>query len=735
MQSRAILILDDVPLEELIKSKLESSLSCQISHSTIITKNQPLLKILDDIGEKSPEAEAIYINAHLAFKEFPHRHQCGGIELFKHIRLMPTDSLQDFDKEFSEAFDKVRLLPVILGILHPLEHYVRAKVDNVIILSPGCKCIRLPELANTQISPEDLCSFEAFENLQEQIKDYVVFTSEDEISTEHDYRNKAGVARFLKEFCELSVDGANSVIQNYNCMLKTSLWLKKKVFFEDKNKPLEKSDGTSKTQQLKDLCAKKKFLYIDDEHRFGWSSALYAGLLGGTPKIETFQKEEAIIITEDRCFSVIDSYQEAESFFMKEKCLVEKNIKKWSEAEYKYLEKKREYRNNSPRFKSALEEAEKDFDLKTKYLQESRTNEELSKNALDEASKSFEESAHSLRVMCAEMYTSNQEDSESQEFLDIIQKTGDYWKELVSVREKNQKAIKESEEKQKAFEESKQKREICQKQYDNAEQSLEEAKESYNNAKETLDKFSLYALIFLDLRLEQSDKERAIEQISGIRLLKQIRELNPGIPIIIFTASEKVLSYRTAMELGADGYWIKNTTTGMDLKDLIARYLDKEKDFKSYAVWIKIKQIETKKEIHGYTYTTKSQVRRMLGESERANINDLLRGTFFLLKQEVSELAFYNWSVLNMKLIQEIRYRHEKEEQKANSTRPTENEAWRNLITRNTIPEAQNENKLRQYRNKIAHVRQDAIVEIRSASHDDAIEFFKFTLERLLSNP
>lgn len=84
MRSRTILVLDDVPLEELIKSRLESSLGCQISPSAIITKNQPLLKILDDIVIMSTYLmRLLYVNAHLTFEEFPYRHQCEGIEFFK----------------------------------------------------------------------------------------------------------------------------------------------------------------------------------------------------------------------------------------------------------------------------------------------------------------------------------------------------------------------------------------------------------------------------------------------------------------------------------------------------------------------------------------------------------------------------------------------------------------------------------------------------------------------------
>jgi len=78
----------------------------------VSTKDKHIDEILKDITGKANDIHAIFINAHLKCKNYPYRHQCdrhqcGGIELLKHIRLT---------KELGNA----RLLPIILGTLLPV---------------------------------------------------------------------------------------------------------------------------------------------------------------------------------------------------------------------------------------------------------------------------------------------------------------------------------------------------------------------------------------------------------------------------------------------------------------------------------------------------------------------------------------------------------------------------------------------------------------------------------------
>jgi CheY-like chemotaxis protein len=72
-----------------------------------------------------------------------------------------------------------------------------------------------------------------------------------------------------------------------------------------------------------------------------------------------------------------------------------------------------------------------------------------------------------------------------------------------------------------------------------------------------------YDIVFLDLRLlKEEDKSIQIDSIddfTGTKVLKVIKEINPGIQIIIFTASNKVWNIEKLLELGANGYYIKES--------------------------------------------------------------------------------------------------------------------------------------------------------------------------------
>jgi len=73
-------------------------------------------------------------------------------------------------------------------------------------------------------------------------------------------------------------------------------------------------------------------------------------------------------------------------------------------------------------------------------------------------------------------------------------------------------------------------------------------------------------LILLDVRLfpqYDNSKGNSIQNMSGARILKEIRKKYPGIPIIITTASNKMQTYEELLRLGADAYWVKE---GLDEK-------------------------------------------------------------------------------------------------------------------------------------------------------------------------
>lgn len=98
-----------------------------------------------------------------------------------------------------------------------------------------------------------------------------------------------------------------------------------------------------------------------------------------------------------------------------------------------------------------------------------------------------------------------------------------------------------------------------------------------NNLKSQLFGSFTYDLILLDMRLDKkSDQAKTTENISGLALLKTIMQINPFIPVIMFTASNKIGTYQKAIEIGAKGFWIKNISSANELKKMCFCQLESE---------------------------------------------------------------------------------------------------------------------------------------------------------------
>lgn len=74
-----------------------------------------------------------------------------------------------------------------------------------------------------------------------------------------------------------------------------------------------------------------------------------------------------------------------------------------------------------------------------------------------------------------------------------------------------------------------------------------------------------YDLIFLDLRLLEEENYlslntlQSIEEFSGALVLNKIKDQDPSLPVIMFTASQQAWNFVQLLELGADGYFIKES--------------------------------------------------------------------------------------------------------------------------------------------------------------------------------
>lgn len=57
----------------------------------------------------------------------------------------------------------------------------------------------------------------------------------------------------------------------------------------------------------------------------------------------------------------------------------------------------------------------------------------------------------------------------------------------------------------------------------------------------------------------EENRELAPDDMSGMNILKRIKQVNPGNQVIIFTASSKSWNLKALMDNGADEYYLKES--------------------------------------------------------------------------------------------------------------------------------------------------------------------------------
>jgi len=706
--------LDNDAFAQALQRALQGALRCEVSIYFVLEVT-PLDQILLELKDKGESVDVVYINAHLVYQECPDPSYCGGLELFKHIRLTPS-------------LGRVSLLPVILAVLDSPERYIRLRADNVIIFSPGCAIYHLPfSLHQLREALNDLHSFDSPKEMQTSLRDFVILTAEDKIASQHAYRNRVGLPKFLIEFCDDLIPDNHTIIGNYERMVLTSLWLKKMTFLQE-GQPTRSSVVEITPQELVRRCQGKRFIYIDDEHQLGWSWGLYTGLFGNAPESSIFGRQDEMIDTDG--LLCISSFQKAKEFFEKRRRQIEEGLTAWADAEEKYRLKVQEYNEAYSR----LQQARDRINESKRRKEEIKGILENCKKQLEEKEKNFKEilkdfSEYFAGIWAGELNPDAQ-NKELQQRIDALHRAKEEFilalrsqqnaqKEWQDAESRFQQAEKELEEANKAFREA-------QSEYKEAENNLKRAQISLQNT------FLTYSLIFLDLRLEQPlDERREIGEISGIRLLKQIKEFDPSIPVIVFTASEKALSYEKAKALGADGYWIKGISSGSDLRKEIVECIERA-ELRQF--WLQIRQLELKNEVFCLQFENGQLSLRQMNDSERQQVLKWLKESFLLLYQKeirgiegvLEEYSVYDRVVLNMGLIQEVRYKGVRDE------------SWEHLSKSWKIP--LDDQELRKLRNDVAHayeVERGRIVRIRESSvvsDKDARKVLEYTLRWLLDD-
>jgi len=717
------LILDD---SETFSSGLAQAIGTSVP--PIVVKNKTIPELLRLISTTPKETEAILVSSHLLFDRDTGRYNLNGVELVQHIRL-------------TESLEPVNCLPIIVYGWDDLVSCLKARPDNVILLASGMAYVQLPATVNTfRKALEQIERFNSFAELKQAIRDHVLLTSSEQAASSHDYRNKAGVAKLTQEFALTGDSILDALEESYREILDNDLWLKKYSFINSLRLPAVEQEQSSEEQvRFKELTRGKKFLYIDDQHRVGWSYVLYAGLSPDNLSAEFFKAPDRCLTTPNGRFVAVDSYDLAMSMVEKEKNEFDTLLARWAEAEWRWSEANRSLRSarqNLTVAEKTNEEISRRIADAEKNLKACEISSTEKRNSFREKTKAFAQTWAEIETGPAEMPDTVIEDKKYQEGLEILNTARrDFVDALKSYQSAQKNLLKLKDDQS----QSQKRLESTRIQFDQSKQEYESSKDEYENTSLNLHSLFPWNLIFLDLRLVQPDDETIpIKYSGGMRLLDEIKSFDPSIPIIVFTASEKAMSYEESLRLGADAYWMKGISSGQQLRGYIVGCVDS-----AYLkeIWLKIRKVDAKKEIHCLVLRESGSLEQTVltqENLERKQILKLLRDSFFLLRSNTASYGqsfeshdVYGDVALNMGLIQEIRYKEGGEGAKL------EGKIWNNLIRENKIPRDEQE-VIRSLRNIAVHafeLRRSGNIRTSPVAKEDALKSFHLTLDRLLANP
>lgn len=170
--------------------------------------------------------------------------------------------------------------------------------------------------------------------------------------------------------------------------------------------------------------------------------------------------------------------------------------------------------------------------------------------------------------------------------------------------------------------------------------------EIINEAKKKVSDFDP-DIVLLDLRLCDSDFDDSIKpkELSGIKILEEIKLINKGIQVIITTASNKAWNYEAGEKYGANGYIIKQGSSNV-IEDL--------KNLKS-VIEFKILQAPFLKEIHKRFQNIKTLIFHLNSEIDdfKSDGEGNLEVAYTLIEKSFYTPRFINYSYLQLFLILE----------------------------------------------------------------------------------
>lgn len=483
------------------------------------------------------------------------RQSQAGIDILKHIRYTCLDD------KFSEF---IRFAPVVLYSLESDWELLQRKPGSLIIHSPNVTFLRLPEGFSNFEDPAffDLILSRKVPCNPKNLLPFLYSDIPDGVSLyDHSYRNLAGAPKLIQEFTdEQVVPDSDSIFENYNNLRKKDLAFKQIGQMHDslvpgaRPIPDEWKFFRKQTQQM-------RVLYIDDQHKEGWSFALYTGLRGRQPIENRF----------DHNFIVTHS-------FISTKNLLTNNIDRFNKE-----------LNISKSINLLLEKAKETYNIKQHALV--NLNSEISqaiqaKNIIEKQLLAAETTLNNCKstlitsmqsVLDSYIALDDELAGKTHQKLDELKQVGQRMENFNPVLDKYFHARKQFEEKFNELAEAEKNLlslqnslEILKDEFNKSQKELNHCKNLSVANQNVINNYPGFDIIFLDLRLDPiKDSNCPVEKSSGFLLLKEINSFCPIIPVIVMTASQKASTLKAVSGAGYDSYWIKGRETGIELRALI----------------------------------------------------------------------------------------------------------------------------------------------------------------------
>ncbi len=635
--------------------------------------------------------------------ETSRRYEQNGVRLLKHLRLTPE-------------LGDLRRMHAIIFSFEPVEELIRRAPESLPLLSGGVTFLRLPEGLEKLQDPDFVARRFAIrgDTAGVKIAASVRIDYRDDPLDPHSFRNRFGALKLCKEFAGdlLGVEHEFLLREEREASVNLDM---KRLRAAQPDLFVGAQPEASQWQTFRESCRRHKVLLIDDEHARGWSLGLLAGLSGEPVASEEYRRFLAgpPASTARNLWAVADRH-EAELVFDRLRSALEEAIEQWKTASDAGDQAELEFSDAVDKERNANRTAQE----ADRVAAETRTSVQQAERAASDARQATQQLLGPFLEVAEECVTSPATEIDPVlETLDRSRRTlSDLGRALDSVAAASARlrdARRQFQEATRAAETVKATLVQSRQLLSTSTRNQQETKRRLSAASSKLASTVSFDVVLLDLRLDPAaDARRSISEVSGIRLLRRIREAIPPVPVLMLTASEKAVSYTECISCGASGYWIKGVSIGHDMRTLLLRAFEQSE---LLPLWLKMEQVRVKTAVAAKTWVGSAFVPRAIPSTapERRAIDVLLQDSYRRLWDgRGSDRAPYNTIVVNLGGIQEIRYQGIKD--------PNNKTYW--------FRTPKDDQDLRNLRNDVAHPRTTTVV-----SRADACKYLSYTLDQLLA--